>query len=270
MMKGDNEFMNDQITEPNGDAVDDPQNGHPEPQDQTTHQDPDGNEPDDSQGQPTEYDKLRNDIQSWMGRREKDMEERLMGGIADLLNQTQFQPNQPPATQQTDIQDDDPEPDYDFDPKGWTDWKLRQDKKTATQNIQWEQQTYQQTINHPKVRHPDDAIHEAVMNEMQHVKNVDPVTNQPMSPTQDAIYNYNAALRTVMEKTYQKNPGNDNPLNNNPIPSRGLGVSQPGTQEPNNPAMMPRNLSAASQKLVQRAGWNAEKVREVLGKKQNG
>lgn len=205
-------------------------------------------------------DRVIHKLQSWQGRREKEQEDRLYGKIAELFIQQAQPPVQQPAYQPTV---DDPEPDPDLDVKGWIRWDQRQQQMQQAVNQQFADQAYFGTINSPNVKHPDPATHEAAMKEIQHNQNIDPYTGQPMTPSADAVLNYNNALRKVMESRLAPPEKGQNPLASNQPPPSGLGVSQPA-QQTRTAASMPRNLSTEAQKLINRSGWNAEKVRDVL------
>lgn len=254
----------------------DPQQDVTEPQDQLEgDQLPEDQELDEGQQQEVTRDaKLQNDMQAWTGRKLKDFKDEIMGGMANLLNEQHAkQPVPQQQVQQPAVAQSDPEPDTEYGvTKDWIQWNDRQKSLNAVNVQQQADQAYFGTIESPQVRHSDDAIHEAVKLEMKtsgNAPNVDPQTGQPLPPSADAIWNYNKALSIVMEKKYTKPEGQptQNPLQGNPIPQPGIGVSQPGHVDNPSPAAMPTNLSSESQKLIDRAGWNAEKVREVLGNK---
>uniref|UniRef100_A0A6M3LHV9 Uncharacterized protein n=1 Tax=viral metagenome TaxID=1070528 RepID=A0A6M3LHV9_9ZZZZ len=202
-------------------------------------------------------DRVIHKLQSWQGRREKEQEDKLYGRIAELFNKQQRVPVQQP------YQPEDPEPDPDLDVRQWYDWRQRQDRVRAVTQQQAADQAYFGTIN--TVRHSDDAIHEATLKEIQHNQNMDPYTGQPMTPSADAMLNYNNALRRILESRLAPPSEGQNPLASNQPPPRGLGVSQPA-QQMRSAATMPRNLSPEAQKLINRSGWNADKVRKVLEK----
>jgi len=211
--------------------------------------------------QPLE-DKILQKLQSWEGRKLKEFKDEIFGGIAGLLNQQQ----QP--VQQTVVEETEPDPDIDI--RTWYEWRKRKDQQETMSAQKGAEQAYFSALNSPTVKHSDQQIHEAVMKEIQHNQNIDPVTGRPMAPTTDAILNYNNALRRVLEKrfTHGEEQGltYSNPLQNNQPPNPGLGVSQPNATGKSNLAAMPK-LSSQAMKLVRQAGWNAEKVRTILGKK---
>jgi len=210
--------------------------------------------------------KMQNDLQAWQGRKFKDFKDEMMEGMATLLNDRQVQPTPAPQI------DNDPEPEIDgYDPesiKSWNRWEMRRNQRDALTQQSQADNAYFTTLESPQVRHEDESVHNAVKAElvaMGNNPNVDPYTNQPLSPAADAMLNYNKALRVVYEKQHVT-PEPTNPLQTNGPPSGGLGVSQPGTQAPATNTSMPR-LSPEAEKLVSRSGWNAEKVRKVLGNK---
>jgi hypothetical protein len=250
--------MNDQLTPQESTQDQSPDASPQEQQDYTPPAEPQDTQPQEPQS-PDE--KLRNDLQAWMGRKLKEgleeRDERLFGKIAGLFNeqqvhQPQFQPQQP-------YQDQDPEPDPDIDVREWYEWRKRQDQVQEIQSRQFNDQTYFGTLNDQNIKHPDEKIHKTILEHMQ--KNQG--HNQTMAgPMADATMNYARAMRAVTE---QMIPRPQNPLQNNQPPGPGLGTSQPSATTPN-VASMPR-LSPQAQKLVARAGWDANKVRKALGDK---
>lgn len=209
-------------------------------------------------------DRLLGKLQSWQGRREKDLKEEIFSGMANLLNQQQMQAPQPDFSGMND----DPEPDPDVDVKGWIRWDQRQQQQNMTTVQQANERTYYNTLNNPQVRHQDEEIHNAAMKEIQHNQNIDPY-GQPMNPAADAMLNYNNAIRSVIERRLAPNQTDGstiNPLQGNAVPQPGLGVTQPSPAAAASVASMPKNLSDASRRLISRSGWNADKVRKSLAK----
>ena len=206
--------------------------------------------------------RLLNKFQSWQGRREKDFKDEIFGGMANLLNQQQPQP-QPDFSGMND----DPEPDPDVDVKSWIRWDQRQQQQQFTTVQQTNERTYQSVLNSPQIRHQDEEVHNAAMNEIKNDQNLDPY-GQPIGPAADAVLNYNNAIRSVLEKRLF--PTDDsarkatNPLQNNHPPQPGLGVSQPGSAGGSSNVSMPKNLSPESKSWIAHAGWNAEKVKKVI------
>jgi len=210
--------------------------------------------------EPPLEDKILQKLQSWEGRKLKEFKDEIFGGIAGLLNQQQ--PQQP--VQQQMVEESEPDPDLDI--RSWYDWRKRKDQQETISAQKGAEQAYFSALNSSTVKHTDPQIHEAVMKEIQHNQNVDLATGRPMPPSADAILNYNNALRRVMEKKFSTDNTYTNPLQNNPPPGPGIGVSQPNAPGKPDLAAMPK-LSPQAVKLVRQAGWNAEKVRAVLGKK---
>jgi len=209
-------------------------------------------------------DRLLGKLQSWQGRREKDMKEEIFSGIANLLNQQQMQTPPPDFSGMNE----DIEPDPDVDVKAWIRWDQRMQQQNMTNVQQTNERAYFSTLNNPQVRHQDEDIHNAAMKEIQHNQNLDP-SGQPMNPAADAMLNYNNAIRSVIEKRFAPNPTDGptvNPLQGNAVPQQGLGVTQPSPAAAASVASMPKNLSDASRKLISRSGWNADKVRKSLAK----
>ena len=249
--------MNDELTnQEQTQDVNTPDVAPQEPQD-TTSVDATSAEPTESQPE----DKLKNDLQAWMGRKLKEgleeRDERLFGKIADLLNTQQQQPAFQQQQPQQPYVDTDPEPDPDVDVRSWYEWRTRQDKIQEQQARQFSDNAYFQTLNDPNIKHPDEKVHKAILDHMQ--KNQG--HNQTMAgPIADATMNYAKAMRAVTE---QMIPPKQNPLQNNQPNVPGLGNTQPNTAT-TSPASMPR-LSPQAQRLVAKAGWDAARVRKVLG-----
>ena len=157
--------MNDELTqEPTQDVA--PSEATPQkPQDQAP-VDAASTEP----TEPQPEDKLKNDLQAWMGRKLKEgleeRDERLFGKIADLLN-TQQQPAFQQQQPQQPYVDTDPEPDPDVDVRAWYDWRKRQDIQQEQQAIQFSDNAYFQTLNDPNIKHPEEKVHKAILEHMQ-------------------------------------------------------------------------------------------------------
>lgn len=222
--------------------------------------------------------KALNDERSRTGRLLKESEDRMMGGIANLLNSQSQQMTQTQQQTNHDQSNEDPEPDYDVDSKGWILWndrqkelKQQQAQQQVSQQKQQNEQTYFAALANPEIIHSDAAIHAAVMEELKttgHDSNTDPVTGQPNAPSVDAVLNYNKALTAVYKKQVVNSDKNPNPLKDNLIPGPGLGSStSEGAGKATTVVNMPKNLSLASQKLIVHAGWNAEKVKKVMSGK---
>lgn len=229
-----------------------------DPQDTVDPQDP--QDPNNEPLEPTEPDpfeerfaKLQNDTQAWLGRKLKE-------GFDSLGKQLMpQQPQQPIQPQQvTGIDTSDPEPDFDIYPKEWHRWENRRQQREVTQRAQQRELQYFTALDNPAVRHPDDTVHQAVLQEIVH-------NSQTGNPITDAQLNYKDALISVLNKRME--PGApENPLKDNQPPRPGYGSTQPGMpQGTQQPARMPKNLSPASQRLIARAGWAAEDVRKKLG-----
>lgn len=200
--------------------------------------------------------KVQNDTQAWLGRRLQQNNEEIMAGIANLLNQHKVPTGEEDPTDPWQ------------DPDGWYAKKRQAEIKAEQDRIVKNQQIYTQTLESDLVKHQDPKVHKAVLDlldekgDQGHRVNIG-VNGQPVTPTEDAVLNYNRALREVYER--QLAPVDiPNPLEGNDPPKNGLGVSKPsGASE--TVVKMPK-LSKHASKLISHSGWGADKVKKVLGK----
>jgi hypothetical protein len=222
------------------------------------------------------FQKVQNDLQSWMGRKLKEelseRDERLFGKLADLFNQNQV-PTQPqfqgqPVQPQVPYQDPDPRPDPDVDVEAFIEWRDRQKAMQETQSRQMNDTTYFQTLEMPDIKHPDQKVHTAVLEDMKANQGHSMVTGNPAA---DAALNYAKALSRV---TNQMIPTPQNPLAGNQPPGPGLGTTTPSSDGASNVSSMPK-LSPAAAKIVARGmadkntskNWTGAEVRKKLGMK---